>query len=430
MSQKVGVTVKDVPAQEFVQAYAQHLKRSGKIRVPKWADLVKTATFKELSPYDPDWYYIRAASIARKVYLRGGLGVGKLRQLYGGRENLDAISLAIGDGANDVSMIQAAHVGVGISGEEGLQAARASDYSIAQFRFLQRLLLIHGRHSYRRISKVILYSFYKNIVLYIVQFWFTIFNGFSGQTFFERTTLTAYNIAWTLLPVVAVGVFDKDINDRMLFEHPQLYQVGVRKHYFNFRVFWGWVFNAVFHSLICFGFVALTFRNSVPYDNGHTIDLYSMGSVSFTCVVVTVTLKLGLETRYWTWVNHFTMWGSLVVYAIWLMVYGVFFDGTSMGADLYRSVFQLYQAPYYFWAIIAVPVICLLRDVTWKFVNRTDLPEAYHIVQELEHLDTLRQKDPKAHAHKPYTGYSFAQESGEADHVRQQYTTSSTNSAV
>jgi len=87
MSQKVGVTVKDVPAQEFVQAYAQHLKRSGKIRVPKWTDLVKTATYKELSPYDPDWYYIRAASIARKVYLRGGIGVGKLRQLYGGRQN-------------------------------------------------------------------------------------------------------------------------------------------------------------------------------------------------------------------------------------------------------------------------------------------------------------------------------------------------------
>lgn len=152
------------------------------------------------------------------------------------RENLNAISLAIGDGANDVSMIQAAHVGVGISGEEGLQAARASDYSIAQFRFLQRLLLIHGRHSYRRISKVILYSFYKNITLYIVQFWFTINNAWSGQTFFERTTLTAYNIAWTLLPVVALGVFDKDVTDRMLLEHPQLYQTGIRRYYVRTRI--------------------------------------------------------------------------------------------------------------------------------------------------------------------------------------------------
>lgn len=163
------------------------------------------------------------------------------------RENLDAISLAIGDGANDVSMIQAAHVGVGISGEEGLQAARASDYAIAQFRFLQRLLLVHGRHSYRRISKVILYSFYKNIALYIVQFWFTIHNGWSGQTYFERTTLTAYNIAWTLLPVVAVGVFDKDLPDRMLLEHPQLYQAGIRKYYVCcFSLFLSFIINNFF----------------------------------------------------------------------------------------------------------------------------------------------------------------------------------------
>jgi magnesium-transporting ATPase (P-type) len=77
------------------------------------------------------------------------------------KENLVAITLAIGDGANDVSMIQAAHVGVGISGEEGLQAANAADYSIGQFRFLKRLLLVHGRWSYRRVSKLILYSFYK-----------------------------------------------------------------------------------------------------------------------------------------------------------------------------------------------------------------------------------------------------------------------------
>lgn len=97
------------------------------------------------------------------------------------RNNLNSITLAIGDGANDVSMIQEAHVGVGISGEEGLQAARASDYAIAQFRFLKRLLLIHGRLSYRRISKVILYSFYKNVLLYFTQFWFTFVNGFSGQ---------------------------------------------------------------------------------------------------------------------------------------------------------------------------------------------------------------------------------------------------------
>lgn len=338
------------------------------------------------------------------------------------RENLDAISLAIGDGANDVSMIQAAHVGVGISGEEGLQAARASDYAIAQFRFLQRLLLVHGRHSYRRISKVILYSFYKNIALYIVQFWFTIHNGWSGQTFFERTTLTAYNIAWTLLPVVAVGVFDKDLPDKMLLEHPQLYQAGIRKYYYNYKVFWGWVMNALFHSFVCFWFVMLSFKNQFPYENGRAMDLFSMGSLSFTCVVVVVTLKLGLETRFWTWVNHFVMWGSIIVYAMWLMVYGVFFEGTSMGSDLYRSVFQLYEAGTYYLCIIFVIVLCLSRDVIWKFIVRTNLPESYHIVQEIHALENG--KTETASARKIYTGYSFSQDAGEAENVRRYSTMS------
>jgi len=80
-----GVTVKDVPANQFVIAYAAHLKRIGKIEVPKWADLVKTATFKELAPYDQDWYYVRAAAIARRVYLRGGIGIGAFKKIFGGR---------------------------------------------------------------------------------------------------------------------------------------------------------------------------------------------------------------------------------------------------------------------------------------------------------------------------------------------------------
>lgn len=97
------------------------------------------------------------------------------------KRNVDAVLLAIGDGANDVGMIQAAHVGVGISGMEGLQAARSSDFAISQFKFLRRLLLVHGSWSYQRLSKLILYCFYKNIALYMTQFWFSFYNGFSGQ---------------------------------------------------------------------------------------------------------------------------------------------------------------------------------------------------------------------------------------------------------
>lgn len=98
------------------------------------------------------------------------------------KKNLKAILLAIGDGANDVSMIQAAHVGVGISGVEGLQAARSADIAIGQFRYLRKLLLVHGAWSYQRIAKVILYSFYKNIALYMTQFWVRRSTPLSGHS--------------------------------------------------------------------------------------------------------------------------------------------------------------------------------------------------------------------------------------------------------
>ncbi|KAJ3100757.1 40S ribosomal protein S19 [Physocladia obscura] len=82
-----GITVKDVSAHSFVKAYAAYLKRTGKLEVPKWVDIVKTATHKELAPYDPDWFYVRAASVARHIYLRKQVGVGALRKNYGGRKN-------------------------------------------------------------------------------------------------------------------------------------------------------------------------------------------------------------------------------------------------------------------------------------------------------------------------------------------------------
>lgn len=93
----------------------------------------------------------------------------------------NAVTLAIGDGANDVSMIKAAHIGVGISGQEGMQAVLASDYSIAQFMYLERLLLVHGRWSYFRMCKFLRYFFYKNIAFTLCHFWYAYFCGFSAQ---------------------------------------------------------------------------------------------------------------------------------------------------------------------------------------------------------------------------------------------------------
>uniref|UniRef100_A0A8I3XAQ1 Phospholipid-transporting ATPase n=1 Tax=Callithrix jacchus TaxID=9483 RepID=A0A8I3XAQ1_CALJA len=121
----------------------------------------------------------------------------------------NAVTLAIGDGANDVSMIKSAHIGVGISGQEGLQAVLASDYSFAQFRYLQRLLLVHGRWSYFRMCKFLCYFFYKNFAFTLVHFWFGFFCGFSAQTVYDQWFITLFNIVYTSLPVLAMGIFDQ-----------------------------------------------------------------------------------------------------------------------------------------------------------------------------------------------------------------------------
>lgn len=118
------------------------------------------------------------------------------------------MTLAIGDGANDVGMIQEAQVGVGVSGKEGRQAVNSSDFAIAQFKFLRKLIMVHGRWNYRRLSKCILYSFYKNIVLTFMLFYFEFVSAFSGKSLFEDMVYSGYNF-FLGMPPLMIGMFDK-----------------------------------------------------------------------------------------------------------------------------------------------------------------------------------------------------------------------------
>ena len=136
------------------------------------------------------------------------------------------MTLSIGDGGNDVTMIQEAHVGIGVIGLEGMQAVQAADYAIAQFRFLQQLLFVHGRWNYRRVAQVILYSFYKNIALVMTLFYFEFDNGYSGTTLFESWIGAGWNVGWTFLPILAVGVLDKDISKGSVLKYPAVYRSG------------------------------------------------------------------------------------------------------------------------------------------------------------------------------------------------------------
>lgn len=152
-----------------------------------------------------------------------------------------AATLSIGDGANDVAMIQAAHVGVGISGQEGMQAVNAADFAIAQFRFLRELLLVHGRNNYRRLSVLVYYIFYKNVMMVLSVYWFNTYNAFSGSKWNLEVGYQLYNALFTLFPILWIAMTDRDVSDENSRVLPQLYQLGIRRHYFNAWAATRWV---------------------------------------------------------------------------------------------------------------------------------------------------------------------------------------------
>jgi phospholipid-translocating ATPase len=151
---------------------------------------------------------------------------------------LDVMTLSVGDGANDVAMIQEADVGVGIAGEEGRQAVMSADYAIGQFRFLQRLVLVHGRWSYRRLAETIANFFYKNIVWTFTIFWYQIYCNFDQTYLYDYTYILLFNLAFTSVPVIFMGVLDQDVSDKVSLAVPQLYRRGIERAEWTQKKFW------------------------------------------------------------------------------------------------------------------------------------------------------------------------------------------------
>ncbi|TMS05803.1 putative phospholipid-transporting ATPase IM [Larimichthys crocea] len=202
-----------------------------------------------------------------------------------------AVTLAIGDGANDVSMIKTAHIGVGISGQEGMQAVLASDYSFAQFRYLQRLLLVHGRWSYFRMCNFLCYFFYKNFAFTLVHFWYGFFCGFSAQTVYDQWFITLFNIVYTSLPVLAMGLFDQDVNDQNSLRYPCLYKPGQQNLLFNKRQFFLCTLQGIGTSFLLFFIPYGAFSVMVKEDGSHFSDQQTFAVTIATSLVIVVSVQ-------------------------------------------------------------------------------------------------------------------------------------------
>ena len=189
----------------------------------------------------------------------------------------DKITLAIGDGSNDVDMISSAHIGVGIFGLEGSQAAKVSDFAFAKFYFLRRLLLVHGRECYRKNSTLLIYTFYKNILLIIPNFFFGISTMYSAQTLYETIMYQFYNILFCSFLITFFALADKEYKYKVLENQPKYYVKGMNGECFSGPRFWKWIIYGILQGTTLFLFIF--FLNPFPLNkNGNNLDLKSLGN--------------------------------------------------------------------------------------------------------------------------------------------------------
>uniref|UniRef100_A0A671Q051 Phospholipid-transporting ATPase n=1 Tax=Sinocyclocheilus anshuiensis TaxID=1608454 RepID=A0A671Q051_9TELE len=328
-----------------------------------------------------------------------------------------AVTLSIGDGANDVNMIKTADIGVGISGQEGMQAVMSSDYAFAQFRYLERLLLVHGRWSYIRMCKFLRYFFYKNFAFTLVHFWFSFFNGFSSQTAYEDWFITLYNVCYSSLPVLLVGLLDQDVNDKLSLRFPKLYLPGQQGSLFNYKNFFISLFHGIFTSLMIFFIPYGAFLQTMGQDGEAPSDYQSFAVVAASSLIITVNLQISLNTSYWTFVNFFAVLGSIAIY------FGVMFDIHSAGIHvIFPTTFTFTGAasnalrqPYLWLTIILTVGICLLPVICIQFLYQTICPSVGDKVRAFKEEKKKRKPTFQRGGRSRRSAYAFSHSRGYAD---------------
>lgn len=329
-----------------------------------------------------------------------------------------AVTLSVGDGANDVSMIKTAHIGVGISGQEGLQAVLASDYSIAQFRFLERLLLVHGRWSYYRMCKFLRYFFYKNFAFTLCHFWFAFFVAFSAQTLFDPMFISVYNLFYTSMPVLALGIFEQDVNAKNSIKFPKLYTPGLKNALFNKKEFFRSAVHGFITSCVLFFIPFGAYYNGMDQEGRSMADQQTFGSVVATILVIVVTMQICLDTSYWTLFNHITIWGSLIFYLLLQYFYNYVLGGDYVGA-LAKAMGE----PVFYFTSLLTLVILMLPVMAWRFywvdvaptlsdkVRFKQRHDAKMASKRTEH-DMMRTPSARRSRRSIRSGYAFAHQEG------------------
>ncbi|PYH96820.1 haloacid dehalogenase-like hydrolase [Aspergillus ellipticus CBS 707.79] len=332
-----------------------------------------------------------------------------------------SVTLAIGDGANDIAMIQEAHVGIGITGKEGLQAARISDYSIAQFRFLLKLLLVHGRWNYIRACKYTLGTFWKEMLFYLTQALYQRWNGYTGTSFYESWSLSMFNTLFTSLAVIFLGIFTKDLAASTLLAVPELYTKGQRHDGFNIRLFLGWSFMAACEAMLIYFCMFGLFENVMFTYTGS--DIFSAGLLSFTACVVVINTKLQvLEVHNKTYLSLIVWVISVGGWFLWNLILTERYNFSS-GDGIYHVVGNfLYQSgrDLAFWAVLLVTITAVIVfEITASSLRALLFPSDVDIFQEYEQDLDIRKRFEEAAASELQQGWDHGKKKSSFELARE-----------
>lgn len=293
-------------------------------------------------------------------------------ELVGLVKSCDYRTLAIGDGGNDVKMIQEAHVGVGISGREGLQAARAADYSFGKFKFLNRLILVHGRYSYNRSAFLAQYSIYKSLVICFVQILFSFLSGVSGTSLFNSLSLMAYNVVYTSIPVMVTSLLDKDLSEKTVMQHPEILYFAQAGRLINPGTFARWFLRAIFHAIVVF---VVTVR-VYAYDK---CEMVEMSMVALSGCIWLQAFLVSIETNSFSVYQHLAVWGNIVIFYILNLILSL-----SKHAGMYTIMFRVCADPAYWLSLLLIVVAGMGPLAAIKYYRSTYRPNAINLLQQLE----------------------------------------------
>ncbi|KAK2740656.1 hypothetical protein FQN57_006026 [Myotisia sp. PD_48] len=314
-----------------------------------------------------------------------------------------SITLAIGDGANDIAMIQEAHVGIGITGKEGLQAARISDYSIAQFRFLLKLLLVHGRWNYDRVCKYTLGTFWKETLFYLTQALYQRWNGYTGTSLYEPWGLSMFNTLFTSLPVIFLGIFEKDLAPSTLIAVPELYTRGQRNEGFNIKVYLAWAFMGAGEAMVVYFTMFGLFGQALfTLDSG----VFAMGLLTYSACVVIINLKLqGIEIHDHSVMAAISIFLSVGGWWLWNLI----LSGRYQQDPIYNvrnNFIPITGRNLLWWVVLLVAIMAvILLEITVATIRATLFSTDVDLFQLYEKDPEIRKRFEEASAAELQQGW-------------------------